>query len=470
LAKLPRNRSLKLKPFSFSVLLVLGFLSLTMVVLNTPSVDSGNSLNRSSVDRTSKFGPIPVPPPRSQPSKFQSAVISETIPISGWDPLPEVSFAPPPVPLKGTEQPVTSHGFLPSAVGFSGLVIDEYNALPRSVRSDVSLPEYEFYHYVIWWLRVYHVYQNSSLHPPSSHLAHLDFSRFELLDLPLACSVYQHLSSLGDIDLDGKSIHLQPPLLSDSQFNPFGITLPELQPHGLPSAYTIYQWYTAPVLLRQIVRLRETLFPNESFPPVTDDQNLSPYVHTSLLDSPGCYGLLRHRHLFLDYLAHSDPKDPNAILTTLHQDSMFSLLDHIGDRLSVAYPSRSITTLSSFGNALQLTFSNHLSHTSSDNPKGFFTLIHDREAPSSPDFGFIPECPEHISAAIRLDFNPSIPDAIFVKIDRSLGNVSHGVTAQSFWQRYQAEFPIPLLSTTSNARKFTVPVAITDIRLPVPDR
>jgi hypothetical protein len=442
-----------------------------MAVLDTPSsVDSGNSSRRPSDGRTNKFGPIPVPPPRSQPSKFQSAVISETIPISGWDPLPEVSFAPPPVSFEDDKVPDTSHGFLPSAVGFSGLVIDEYNALPRSVRSTVSLPEYEFYHYVIWWLRVYHVYQNSSLHPPSPHLADLDFQRPELLDLPIACSVYQHLSSLGDIDLDGKSIHLQPPLLSTTRFNPFGITLPELTPAGRPSIYTSYQWFTSPVLLRQIVRLRETLFPNESFPSPTDDQNLSPFVHTSLLDSPGCYGSLRHRYLFLDYLAHSDPKDPRAILTTLNQENMFDLLDHIGDRLSVAYPSRSLTSLSPFGNALQLTFSNHLSHTSSDNPKGFFSLTHDRAAPSSPDFGFIPECPEHISAAIRLDFNPSIPDAIYHRLDKSYGYVSHGITAAIFWQRYQAEFPIPLLSTSFNARKFSVPVSITDIRLPVPDR
>ncbi|GKU16552.1 unnamed protein product [Fusarium langsethiae] len=412
-------------------------------------------------------GPIPVPPPRTQPSRFSSCVVSEAIPITGWGTPSEVSFSssPPSPQPRRNEKPLED--FLPSAVGYFGLVQDEYKLLPPSVRSNVSLVEYEYLHAVLWWFRVYHVYQTSELHPPSTSLDRLPLRTFECLEFPIASSLYQHLSCLGDLKLEGTPRSLCPPLLSLDEQNIFGLLPPDPHTDTTTQAYQAYQWSTSPVLLRHHIRMKSGLFSNDLDTPLSTLTENNLLVHTSLLDLPVNANDLRHRSLpyslmrTVQYLL--SPRPPTRFVL----EKVLTAAYHISARLQSVYVPQSFGRLSSFGSPLQLTFSHHLTTSGLVGVPPLFVLPHDRTLPSLPEFGFIPDDPTHIYAAIRLDFNPSIPVEVIHRLQLIAGQRELASSTQAFWSMYCGRVPVPLTPNDYHARKFLAPVSLTGIRLPV---
>jgi hypothetical protein len=411
------------------------------------------------------LGPIPVPAPKSIPSKFSSAVVSETIPLTGWGSIEDVKLSKP----KDPSLPATTAPFSPSAIGFSGLVHDEYQRLSPSLRSQVSLPEFEFYHYVLWWFRVYHSYSQSPLrgHEPSI-VDTLPLSEFEHLAFPLPPSVRQHLSCIGHFEHDGKTHNMLPPLLTSDPTNLFGLRDLKGCSRDEDRSFSFFEWMTAPVLLKQFIRVSQSLYPNDD--PIHPDLVSTHFdlVHTSLIDTPGCYCDSRHSSHFSSALQSvlNDPS-PWALLRASPSD-LLKLCTNIGSRLSSAYASVFLGSLPSAGSPLQLTFNTHLRYTNSGSARWPDELqwSHDRSFPSSPEFGFVPPDIHTLTAAIRMDFSPLLPESLYQSIDSWSGCkvVSRGF--DDFWSRFHGQKPIPLNPGFFRARKFLVPVTLGGIPTP----
>jgi hypothetical protein len=407
-----------------------------------------------------RFGPIPVPPPRSVPSAFSSAVVSEAIPITGWGTLEDVRLKPP-APVPAEPLPQQGSGFLPSAIGFSGLVQDEYASLPKAAQSDVSLPEYEFYHYVLWWFRVYHAHNNSPHHAKNKLVDALPLSAFEHLDFPTAPSLFQHLMCLGDFELSGICRTIQPPLLESDPSNLFGLHDSGPSDSGWNKSRHAYAMATSPPLRHSLHRLLESMFPD--LPP---PEKAPEYFYTSLLIRPSCYCDLRHRALFSSSLQSATYSSSPMALNHLGYSELLSLAHSIGQRLSTVYaPARFFRPLPHLGSPLQLSFNAYL-YQDTQNDFQLPTTMVLRNRPSSPEFGYVPDSATLITAAIRLDFNPSIPAGFYRQLDNLAKCDAPAYDFRSYWNRFMDNSPVPLSPELLRARKFESTVCLSSLSLP----
>ncbi|KAG8670699.1 hypothetical protein FPOAC1_010133 [Fusarium poae] len=410
-----------------------------------------------------KPGSLP-PPPKTLPSRFSSCAVSDAIPITGWGEMDDVRLAPS-VPPTSTLPEKKTFGFLPSAIGYSGLVQDEYLALPAMVRSDVSLPEYEFYHYVLWWYRVYHVHHLSDESVSDARVNALPFALYERLDFPIASSLYQHLMCLGDFEHHGKTRFLQPPLLTTDPENLFGLKSMDLPEIGWSRSRLLYEWSTSPSLFRHLRRVSDHMFPNLPSEHLPFRKSSHELDHTNLLNEPGCFCDLRHRSQFLSSLQSVVSSSSPLAMEKFSYSELLQLASSIGHRLRPVYTAR-VFDRSPNGSLLQLTFNSYLHHTTVHECVSLDSIVHDRTRPSLPDLGYVPDSSPHLSAALRLDFQPSIPDAVFRDLDVLAECYEVSCSAHSYWNRFRDTAPLPLRSSYFRARKFLSTVSLTDVLLP----
>jgi hypothetical protein len=413
------------------------------------------------------LGPIPVPQPMSHPAVKPSRVVSETIQLTGWGSLDDVQVSEPIPPKTATPLPQESR-FLPSAVGFSGLVQDEYLRLPAATRQTISLPEFEFYHSMIWWCRVYQTCDARQRNSSPVLISPDILQYFEDNAFPLAPSLTQHLRCLGDFEHLGNHHTLQPPLVATDPTNFFGLRLISGKEKGIMGARLLYEWSTSPVLSRQIYRLCHLLFPElpPSELPFRDAAFLP--SHTNLMDAPGYVCDSSHRDSFLSSML-SVTENPSLLsLETLSPFDLLRLVRDIGYRLNSVYSAhRFAFSPRIVGSPIQLTFSDTVVHTRPTDPMAKFGAFHtDRAMPSLPALGFIPDSLNILSAAIRLDFHSCIPDEYFSQLDKLSGVQQVSTDALSFWSRYHDENLRPLHPSFHSVRKFEYPIVPRSIQLP----